>query len=475
MTNGAEYDIIILDKYQVNKTAKIIRKEKQMKLRKRIIAGFLSALFILCSVSLPVAAAADPYTWDGTSVLAADRTYYIKSNITLSKSLTVPAGTVMVLLSGTSVTVPYGITLDIKGRLVADNGASLIINGTLNTYGGSALDIDGTMSASGRSAVSLSGVTLLSDTAQTAFAGTLDVNSDFTSYGEIGVTGTARFSAKSYIGGKLEIRNNAQVINTGAMTLGNDCSYTLKGMFTNSENGSVTDNRRAYDNSAMSVETISLYTTNALTGIDVSWAQGDTIDWTKVKSSGIDFAMIRSSRGRISDDYPMTSDTYFHENMKGAMQNGIPAGVYHYCYAETVEEARDEAKFVLSLISGYEISYPVVFDIEDQWYVKNGYSKQTLTAMTEAFCEEIANAGYLPVVYSYASFFNSYLDMTALSKYPVWVAHVDTDKPAYSGTYFMWQYSWEGSISGIDGNVDMDHCYVDFDAYTRKFGLNGRK
>lgn len=103
----------------------------------------------------------------------------------------------MVLLSGTSVTVPYGITLDIKGRLVADNGASLIINGTLNTYGGSALDIDGTMSASGRSAVSLSGVTLLSDTAQTAFAGTLDVNSDFTSYGEIGVTGTARFNAKA--------------------------------------------------------------------------------------------------------------------------------------------------------------------------------------------------------------------------------------------------------------------------------------
>ena len=70
------------------------------------------------------------------------------------------------------------------------------------------------------------------------------MNSDFTSYGEIGVTGTARFNAKSYIGGKLEIRNNAQVINTGTVTLGNDCSYTLKGMFTNSKNGNVTDNRR---------------------------------------------------------------------------------------------------------------------------------------------------------------------------------------------------------------------------------------
>lgn len=446
-----------------------------MKIKKRIIAGFLSAVFILCSVSLPVAAAVDPYTWDGVSSLVSGRTYYIKSNITLSSDVTIPENTVMIVLAGASVTVPYGNKFNIGGKLAADNGASLIINGSLIQENSSSLTIDGTMSGGGKSSVTLSGNVLFSETAQTSFAGTLAVNSGLTSYGEIGVTGQADLSGESYIDGRFEIKSGAEVKNTGSLTLGKDCSYTLGGMFTNSKSGSVTDNRRAYDNSAMSVETISLYTSDALTGIDVSWAQGDSIDWAKVKKSGIDFAMIRSSRGRISDDYPMTSDTYFHENMKGAIQNGIPAGVYHYCYAETVEEARDEAKFVLSLISGYEISYPVVFDIEDQWYIKNGYSKQTLTAMTEAFCEEIANAGYLPVVYSYASFFNSYLDMSALSKYPVWVAHVDTDKPAYSGTYFLWQYSWEGDISGIDGDVDMDHCYVDFDAYTRKFGLNGRK
>ena len=446
-----------------------------MKIKKRIIAAVLSAIFIFCSVSLPVAAAADPYSWDGTSAPVSGRTYYIKNNITLSGNINIPKDTVMVVLAGSSVNVPYGKTLDVSGNLVVDNGASLITMGTLKTESGSQLSVDGTLSSGGKSTVDISGTALLSETAQTAFTGTVSVHSSFTSYGELSLSGNTAFSGTSYIDGKFEIMSGCETVNKGKLTLGNDCSYTLKGMFTNSKNGSVTDNRRAYDNSAMSVETISLYTADALTGIDVSWAQGDTIDWAKVKSSGIDFAMIRSSRGRISDDYPMTSDTYFHENMKGAMQNGIPAGVYHYCYAETVEEARDEAKFVLSLISGYEISYPVVFDIEDQWYVKKGYSRQTLTAMTEAFCEEIANAGYLPVVYSYASFFNSYLDMTALSKYPVWVAHVDTDKPAYSGTYFMWQYSWKGSISGIDGDVDMDHCYVDFDAYTRKFGLNGRK
>lgn len=446
-----------------------------MKIKKRILAGFLSAVFILCSVSLPVAAAADPYTWDGKTVPAADRTYYIKDNLILDTNTEIPESTVMILIAGASVTVPDGITLDIQGGFSVDNGASLIINGTLNQAEGSDISINGTMSASGKSVISLDGRVLLSETAQTAFAGKLDISSELTSYGELGITGTATLGGTSTVNGKLEITSGAEVINTGKMTLGRDCAYTLGGMFKNSGSGSVVDNRRAYDNSAMSVETISLYTTDALTGIDVSWAQGDSVDWAEVKASGIDFAIIRSSRGRIDDDYPMTSDTYFHDNIKGAIQNGIPAGVYHYCYAETVEEARDEARFVLSLISGYEISYPVVFDIEDQWYINNGYSKQTLTAMTEAFCEEIANAGYLPVVYSYASFLNNHLDMSVLSRYPVWVAHVDTDKPAYSGTYFLWQYSWEGSISGIDGNVDMDHCYVDFAEYTKKFGLNGRK
>ena len=208
-------------------------------------------------------------------------------------------------------------------------------------------------------------------------------------------------------------------------------------------------------------------------GIDISTYQNG-INLETAKKEGIEFVIIRGSFTG-SENKSFIKDDRFEEHYRNAKKAGLCVGVYHYSYAETVQEARDEAKFVLSLIRGYDVSYPVVFDIEDHWYIKNGYSKQTLTSMTEAFCEEIANAGYIPVVYSYASFLNSYLDMSALSKYPVWVAHVDTDKPAYSGTYFLWQYSWEGSISGIDGNVDMDHCYVDFAQYTKKFGLNGQK
>ena len=104
-----------------------------MKIKKRIIASVLSAIFIFCSVSLPVAAAADPYSWDGTSAPVAGRTYYIKNNITLSGNIKIPKDTVMVVLAGSSVTVPYGKTLDVSGNLVIDNGASLITMGALKT------------------------------------------------------------------------------------------------------------------------------------------------------------------------------------------------------------------------------------------------------------------------------------------------------------------------------------------------------
>lgn len=445
-----------------------------MKIKKRIIAAVLSAVFILCSVSLPVAAAvANPFTWDGCSALVSGRNYYISDSVTLDGSFTVPEDTSLTVLSGGSITIPHGMTLTQKGNIVIENGASLIISGTLNLDSGSSLCIEGTLSSGSGSVLSAFGKVLLSSTSQTALTGVSSFNFDFACYGKLSLSGTVTINTDALIDGAFTVESGGTVTNTGLLTLGENCKYALYGVFKNN-GGAVTDLRPQYDVSALSVDTMSLYTADALTGIDVSYAQGE-IDWSKVKESGIDFAMIRSSRGRISDENPMTSDTYFHQNAKGAMQNDIPIGVYHYCYAETVEQARDEARFVLSLIEGYDISYPVVFDIEDDWFIRNGYSKETLTAMTEAFCDEIKAAGYIPVVYSYASFLYYHLDMSALSQYPVWVANVDVDKPDYDGVYFLWQYSWTGSISGINGDVDMDYSYIDFAAYTKMFGLNNQK
>ena len=37
----------------------------------------------------------------------------------------------------------------------------------------------------------------------------------------------------------------------------------------------------------------------------------------------------------------------------------------------------------------------------------------------------------------------------------------------------MWQYSWKGSVPGINGDVDMDYAYVDYPSKIKERGLNG--
>ena len=39
--------------------------------------------------------------------------------------------------------------------------------------------------------------------------------------------------------------------------------------------------------------------------------------------------------------------------------------------------------------------------------------------------------------------------------------------------FHIWQYSSEGSVAGIDGNVDMDTAYVDLETVIKNNYLNG--
>jgi Lyzozyme M1 (1,4-beta-N-acetylmuramidase) len=95
-------------------------------------------------------------------------------------------------------------------------------------------------------------------------------------------------------------------------------------------------------------------------GIDVSKWNG-TIDWQKVKGSGIDFAIIREGFGVKS---PNQIDEKFKYNITGAKNAGISCGAYHYSYAVSVQEAVNEAQFCLENIRGYQLAYPIAFDAE---------------------------------------------------------------------------------------------------------------
>lgn len=187
-------------------------------------------------------------------------------------------------------------------------------------------------------------------------------------------------------------------------------------------------------------------------GIDVSKWQG-IIDWNKVKADGVKFTMIRVG-------YATTLDDKFHFNIKEALKVGIDVGVYLYSYAITPTQAKKEAEFVLKAIKGYNISYPVVYDLEDK--SQEHLSKSMASDLVIAFCNTVDQAGYTPMLYSNLNWLTYKLDCNKIKKYDIWLAQW-TSKPTYDKPFTMWQYTEKGRVAGITANlVDLNIGYKDY-------------
>lgn len=208
-------------------------------------------------------------------------------------------------------------------------------------------------------------------------------------------------------------------------------------------------------------------------GIDVSEHQ-KTIDWAKVKASGVDFAIIRVA-GRGYGSGSLYDDKYYKQNLQGAIDAGIKVGVYIFSQAVTVEEAEEEADYILSRIGGYNITLPVIFDFEFGEYLYNGKKipyrvnalkyqntacRTAITNMCIAFCDKVRAAGYNAMVYANTSTFNGYMYPQKIisAGYDLWDAQYNTSSELQFN-YCCWQYTSSGKVSGISGNVDCNFWY----------------
>jgi len=198
-------------------------------------------------------------------------------------------------------------------------------------------------------------------------------------------------------------------------------------------------------------------------GIDVSKYQGE-IDWEAVKNDGVEYAIIRVGIRGYSEGAIMPDD-FFEQNIKGAIENDIPVGVYFFTQAVNEEEALEEAQFVIEKIQGYDLTYPVFLDIED---VKkencrtNSLTPAERTANAKVFLEAVAQAGYTPALYGNMKSFLLMLDLTAFEQYDKWFAGY-TLPIYYPYEYKMLQYSEKGRVAGIDGQVDVNICFKDYE------------
>ncbi|MCD7735225.1 MAG: hypothetical protein LUH48_08920 [Clostridiales bacterium] len=201
-------------------------------------------------------------------------------------------------------------------------------------------------------------------------------------------------------------------------------------------------------------------------GVDVSKWNG-TINWTKVKASGISFVMIRCGY-RGASDGTLYKDSMFETNVEGALAAGLEVGVYVYSQAITTSEAKAEANLALQMCEGYSITLPIVLDYEYYTTTTGRLATASLTKTQRtniclAFCDTVDAAGYGAMVYANRSMLedDTYGQQIADAGYEIWLAQWNSST-TYSGTYTYWQYTDSGSVSGISSpssGVDMNYRY----------------
>ena len=196
---------------------------------------------------------------------------------------------------------------------------------------------------------------------------------------------------------------------------------------------------------------------DAYTGVDVSRFQ-DNVDWAAVAADGVSFAMLRIGGRGYGPDGAIYEDENFEANYAGARAAGLKVGVYFFSQAVTIAEAAEEAKYVLKILNGRALDFPVAFDwehVSDETARTAHIATELVTAFAKAFCDAVSQAGYQAVIYFNREHGYFGLQLSLLSAYQFWYAEY-ADMPSFIYDYWIWQYTEEGKVNGISGNVDLN-------------------
>lgn len=201
-------------------------------------------------------------------------------------------------------------------------------------------------------------------------------------------------------------------------------------------------------------------TYETLQGVDVSDWQGE-IDWQQVAESGIDFAYIRCAY-RSYGIGELRTDPCFEANLSGAADAGLQRGVYFFSQALSPEEAREEAAYVLSLLSGRQLDLPVIFDWEDIPHDEartDDMEAALITDCAKAFCDTIRQGGYEAGIYFNLQMGYHIYDLSHFKDTVLWLAEPGNAPTFYYHTA-LWQYDHHASVPGISTSTDRNLLFV---------------
>lgn len=186
-----------------------------------------------------------------------------------------------------------------------------------------------------------------------------------------------------------------------------------------------------------------------MSGIDVSHFQQD-IDWLQVRRVGVAFAFIKATEG--VDVF----DARFNQNWHNARTAQVLRGAYHFFRPQL--DAETQARYFLAKIEDDPGDLPPVLDIE----VLANTAPERMIVGAGKWLETVKmSIGCKPIVYTASAFWrNTLKNSPTFSEYPLWIAHYTTGPnpllPSAWPRWTFWQFSQQGKVAGITGNVDLD-------------------
>lgn len=194
--------------------------------------------------------------------------------------------------------------------------------------------------------------------------------------------------------------------------------------------------------------------------IDVSAWQGN-INWQAVKNSGVEGAIIRIGYG-----WGNGFDKQALRNISECRRLGIPFGIYLYSYAYDANTGAAEGSSLVNLlqkagVSSSDLGYPVYYDLERWTWTGHEVPNDPgmYDGIVNAWYGRLQSAGYNNLaVYSYTSYLNTALNSGNIHSKTRWVAQYGSSMgyTAFPTNDRGWQYTSNGSVSGISGTVDLN-------------------
>ena len=206
-----------------------------------------------------------------------------------------------------------------------------------------------------------------------------------------------------------------------------------------------------------------------LFGIDVSHHNG-VIDWTKVKASGVDYAIMKCMYEAKSHRI----DERFEYNYEQCRVHGIETGVYIFIASDSIKDPEADADALLKHLKNRPLNYGIWLDLESQALRNQGTKK--ISELSYIYTTKFLDAGYDVGIYCNQDWYDHVIGQSLKQDFYFWIArypkaddglfHAKSKLRPTMQNCVAWQYSSKGRVPGINTHVDMD---IDFSGITKEF------